>query len=114
VRDLFLGSLPFGDILECGDPSAASHGLIDDAERTSVAAHRPGYAVAGLGCSDHAGDELIGIAVPSIKRFLLPEHVKQQTTLRSHTGPSHHFGIAFVVQEYAAIRIEHGKSLRHV
>ena len=33
---------PFGDVFEGRDPSAARHGLIDHAERTSVAAHRPG------------------------------------------------------------------------
>ena len=71
MRDLFLGGLPFGDVLEGGDPSAALHGLIDDADCTSVAAHRPGHTVAGLGRSDHAGDELIGIAVPAISRLLL-------------------------------------------
>ena len=114
MRDLFLGGLPFGDVFEGGDPSAALHGLIDDADRTSVAARHPGHAVAGPGFGDHAGDELIGIAIPAAERLLLPEHIEQQTTLEGHTGPSHHLGIAIVVQEDAAIRIEHGKSLRHV
>ena len=114
MRDLLLGRLPFGDVLEGRDPSAALHGLIDDADRTSVAGHRPGHAVAGLGRGDHAGDELIGIAIPSSERFLLLEHIEQQAALKRHIGPSHHLGVALVEQQDAAIRIEHAKSLRHV
>ena len=68
-----------------------------------------------LAVSDHAGDELIGIAVP----FDQPLSASRSTSSSKrpwsgHAGPSHHFGIALVEQEDAAIRIEHGKSLRHV
>ncbi len=33
VRDLLLGLLPFGDVLEGGNPAAALHRLVDDADR---------------------------------------------------------------------------------
>ncbi len=49
VRDLFLGGLPFGDVFERGNPSAALHGLFDHAERASAAIDRPGHDPAGPG-----------------------------------------------------------------
>ena len=53
VRNLFLGRLPFGDVFEGGNPSAALHGLIDHAERTSAATHRLGHGPAGFGVRHH-------------------------------------------------------------
>jgi hypothetical protein len=44
MRDLLLGLLPFGDILESRDPTAATLRLIDNADRTTVAGDDPGQA----------------------------------------------------------------------
>src|SRR5262245_8168774 len=38
VRNLPLRLFPFGDVLECGDPPAARHWLMHDADRTLVRA----------------------------------------------------------------------------
>ena len=64
VRNLFLGLLPFGDVLEGRDPAAALHRLIDDADRASVLGDRPGHGLAGLRLGDQPVEELLGIAVP--------------------------------------------------
>ena len=53
MRDLLLGRLPFGDVLERGDPSAALHGLIDHAERAAAAIQRLGHGPAGFGVRHH-------------------------------------------------------------
>ena len=114
VRDLFLGRLPFGDVFERGNPSAALHGLLDHAERTSAAAYRFGHGLAGFGVRQHRCEELVGIAVPFAGRFHFPQNVDQQAALKRHAGPIHEFDVALVEQEDAALRIEHAKSLRHV
>ena len=114
VRDLFLGRLPFGDVLECGNPSAALHGLIDHAERTPAAIQRLGHGLAGSGVRYHRIEELIGIAIPFAGHFQFAQDVDQQAALKRHAGPVHQFDVALVEQEDAALRIEHAKSLRHV
>ena len=53
MGDLLLGGLPFSDILEGRDPAAALLGLIDHADRTSVAGDDPGQALAGFRRGHH-------------------------------------------------------------
>ncbi len=114
VRNLFLRLLPFGDVLERRHPAAAPHRLIDDADRASSLNDGLGQGVAGF-CFDHqSGEELLGIAVPFADRLLMPEHVKQRTSLKVQAGPSHHLAVALIEQHDAAFGIEHAEALRHV
>ena len=87
VRDLLLSGLPFGDVLEGSDPPAAFHGLIDHAERTSVAPYRLGHGPAGFGVRHHRIEELFGIAVPFADRFHFAQDVNQQAALKRYAGP---------------------------
>ena len=114
MGNLFLGRLPFGDVFERSNPSAALHGLIDHAERTSAATHRLGHGPAGFGVRHHRIEELIGIAVPFADCFHFPQDVNQQAALKRHASPVHEVDVALVEQQDAALRIEHAKSLRHV
>ena len=114
VGNLFLGLLPFGDVLECRDPAAALHRLIDDADRTSVLDDCPGRGVAGVRFRHQSGNKLRGIAVPLTDRLLVLENIGQQTALELQTAPAHHLAVALVEQQNAAFRIEHAEPLRHV
>src|SRR5438105_4746339 len=49
MRDLLLGLLPLGDVLEGRDPATTLLRLIDNPDRTSVAGDDPGQALAGSG-----------------------------------------------------------------
>jgi hypothetical protein len=60
VGNLFLGGLPFGDVFEGSDPSAALHRLIDHAKRASATAIvlvtvRPAFASASTLAKNSSG-----------------------------------------------------------
>jgi hypothetical protein len=64
VRDLFLGLLPLGDVLEGRNPAATLHRLIDHADRTALPGDDLGHGIAGPRRRYHFGEELIGITAP--------------------------------------------------
>src|SRR5205085_1048776 len=64
MKDLFLGLLPFRNILESRNPAAALHRLIDHADRASLPGDDLGHGIAGSRGRHDFGEELIWIAVP--------------------------------------------------
>ena len=97
VGDLFLGGLPFGDVLVGRDPAAALHRLIDHAKRTAAAAHRLGHGPPALRPPPPLAKNSSGSPSHSPAAFASAAR-QSAAALQRHAGPVHEFDVALVEQ----------------